>query len=125
MTDTATDYRRLSSASDAPRTPATLMAIRATARSTGLSAAELDELPKRVILSLSAATTGAYACSLRAERNKYRALYRQALENLERRTRELRDARGACKRLSEELRSNVGLEPTPEAVGSKAGLGGG
>ena len=44
----------------------------------GLGFAELDELPKRVILGLSAATTGPYACSLRAERNTYRTLHEQA-----------------------------------------------
>ena len=72
----------------------------------GLGFAELDELPKRVILGLSAATTGPYACSLRAERNTYRTLHEQASAKARRLEAELADARGACQSMNEALRDH-------------------
>lgn len=65
---------------------------------------ELDNLPKRLILELSAKVLGPYAAELRSRYRKTAHELRQVRAKLERTELALEKARGACKRMSSNVK---------------------
>ena len=61
---------------------------------------ELDQLPKRLLLELSAKAIGPYAAELRSRYRKTVNELKQQKEKLVRAELALEKARGACKRMS-------------------------
>ena len=61
---------------------------------------EIDKLPKRLLLELSAETIGPYAAELRSRHRKVANELEQKKAKLTRAEQALEKARGACKRMS-------------------------
>lgn|GEM_PF-5351799 len=72
---------------------------------------ELELLPKKLLLELSAKALGPFSIKMRAERNKFRGLYEQTKQNLDKAKSDLENARNGCRKLKEQLNATKDAQP--------------
>jgi hypothetical protein len=69
---------------------------------------EMDTMPNNLLRQLSGAALADFAIKMRGERNMVRAWWEQATNNLRQSRDDLEAARGACKRMAEQIRGRAG-----------------
>lgn len=74
---------------------------------------ELDRLPREILHELSRPVLAEFAAKMRGERNTARSWWKTATENLSKCRADLEAARGACKRMNDQLKDQRGrYEPS-------------